>query len=47
MSITEKAKGRKGENEDVSFAKRETSTIKLWLSLVGSYAFSLKFGFTF
>lgn len=47
MSMTEQGKGKKGENKDVSFAKRETSTVKLWLSLVGSYAFSLKFGFTF
>lgn len=45
MLITEEAKG-KGENKDFSFAKRETSTVKLWLLLVGSYAFSLKFGFT-
>lgn len=45
--MIEQARGKKGENKDVSFAKREASTVKLWLLLVGSYAFSLKFGFTF
>lgn len=29
--MTEKAKGKEGENKHVSFAKGETNTIKLWL----------------
>lgn len=45
--MIEQARGKEGENKDVSLAKREISTVRLQLLLVGSYAFSLKFGFTF